>query len=391
MAKKMLDAFSKPYFHNGRLTLKVKRADLNDGKPFYVYGSNEKELEANLRKRIEELREKKRLDSQVRSLKEEMDYWLEHAKKGKIQGSSVDRLEDTVHCSIFPRIPNVKISDFTFEHGDHVIRSLHSEGYAWSTIKKAADALKAFFDWEIDRGKLGKNPMRGVVVPTDNRPPIGSFPTFSAEEIDKIVATAMKTDSTGKPVYEYGAAYVLIIYTGLREGEVLGLKWSCVDFEKKMVCIKEVLSEIKDRSPQGNKKRVLSHKETPKNKSSIRWVPLPDMALKALEILKKNSWQYGRYVVCSRNGDPVWPSNFSRSFHNIEKNAGVLHVPKRGIHALRHFYANTMYEKSKDPKLVSDLLGHSSIKITMDNYVTTEKKIRAEAISERTLQIMNNL
>ena len=171
----------------------------------------------------------------------------------------------------------------------------------------------------------------------------------------------------GKPLYKYGPAYTLILNTGLRMGEALSLCWDDVDLENHTITVAKNSVMTKRRDSDGNKigGYKLQTQNSTKTSNGNRVIPINRSAEEALLALK--SGNDTPYVIVNNNGKPVLPSNFERSFHTVLMKARI--DGNYGIHTLRHTFAIMLFAKGVDVKIVSRLLGHSTVKITYDIYV----------------------
>ncbi|AUS09971.1 site-specific integrase [Laceyella sacchari] len=159
--------------------------------------------------------------------------------------------------------------------------------------------------------------------------------------------------------------YLLAIYTGMRLGEILGLRWKDCDFEKGQISIRQTLA----RTSKG-----LVFQE-PKTKSSRRVIAITDDIVAALKkhkalqnqnkLLLGAGYQDHDLVVCTSKGTPIIPSNFRRHYKRMIREADV---PKIRFHDLRHTHATIMLQLGEHPKVVSERLGHSRTSVTLDVY-----------------------
>jgi integrase len=168
------------------------------------------------------------------------------------------------------------------------------------------------------------------------------------------------------------ALYALAVYTGMRRGELLALRWSDVSLgepgtESGVVRVRRTLSRTED----GNS--VALGDKTKKSGRTIRLTPGAQDALKrhrtrqAEERLKTGSaYQDRALVFATRVGTPINPSNLrNRSFVPLLKKAGL---PQITFHDLRHTTASLLFSKNVHPKFVQELLGHASVAFTLDTY-----------------------
>lgn len=167
--------------------------------------------------------------------------------------------------------------------------------------------------------------------------------------------------------YHYGI--LLSLYTGLRLGEVLALKWKNVDIKNKLIYIDKTVSNISQNH------KTLTIESSPKTQSSIRVIPIS----KQLQIILKKLKQISEndYVITSHNNKRISPRAYQKSFENLLKK---LHIKHYGFHSLRHTFATRLLENGVDIKTISELLGHSSPTITLNRYVHTNLQNKRNAM-----------
>ena len=159
-------------------------------------------------------------------------------------------------------------------------------------------------------------------------------------------------------------AFLLAATTGMRQGEILGLRWQDIDFDKAILSVTQAIA----RDHHGF---MVSE---PKTSSSRRTIALPSNVIRSLkqhrklqwsEMLAAKSYEDHGLVVQTLVGTPVSPRNFARVWYSLLKRAGV---PRIRFHDLRHTHATLMLKQGVHPKIVSERLGHSSVQITLDTY-----------------------
>lgn len=184
---------------------------------------------------------------------------------------------------------------------------------------------------------------------------------FNISEQRKIESFCMQ----GKKKKLYGV--IICLYTGLRIGELLALKFTDIDFNKSLMYISKTCHD----SPNG---RVI---ESPKTQTSNRIIPLPKQILKLLKELKANS--YCEYLIADYN-KPVAVRSYQRSFELLLKKLKIEH---KGFHSLRHTFATRALECGMDVKTLSEILGHKNTNITLNRY--------AHSMFEHKQSMMNKL
>ncbi|MFD2671792.1 site-specific integrase [Marinicrinis sediminis] len=178
----------------------------------------------------------------------------------------------------------------------------------------------------------------------------------------------------------YSLAIRLALFTGMRQGEVLGLRWKAIDFDNKMISITHTASH--------DGKEIRSKTKT---KSSRRSIPIDEETLKELVRHRKlineerktvPDYQDNDLVFCTSTGRICTPRNLMRAFYDFLKENKV---PKIRFHDLRHTHATLLLRSGINPKIVSERLGHSSVKITLDTYSHMLPDIQEKAVESMNL------
>ncbi|HDR8505479.1 TPA: site-specific integrase [Bacillus cereus] len=211
------------------------------------------------------------------------------------------------------------------------------------------DSLKKAERW----GLIARNPAALVDRPKAEKKEIT---VWDVEEVRQFLKYAKKSG-------RYYIAFLLALTTGMRQGEILGLRWKDVDFESGCVRITQTLSS--------DGKDLLPYTKT---KSGSRTIDLPEATVTALkthwlfirgEREKKCSYKNLDLVVCTEFGTPTHKSNIRRVFKSIIKKADI---PKIRFHDMRHTHATLLLLQGVNPKIVSERLGHADVRITLDTY-----------------------
>jgi integrase len=230
-------------------------------------------------------------------------------------------------------------------------------GLSPSTVNKIHTVLHKALAQAVRWSLIPRNPTDAVKAP---RPTPEEMHPLSAAE-SRTLLDAAKGD-------RLEALYVLALTTGMRRGELLGLKWSDVDLENATVSIRRTLTRT------DNGKRVALGE--PKTKKSRRTICLTPQAVEALRShLERQLGQIEAsgdlyddqgLVFTTEVGTPINPSNLrQRSLAPLLKKAGLSHIR---FHDLRHTCATLLLSKGVHPKFVQELLGHATIAITLDTY-----------------------
>ncbi len=337
-------------------------------------------------------------DESKKRLEESMQNWLRVFKFPSVERTTYDRCECSAKNQIYPLLGEKTVGDITSADIKSLLNHWMNEGYAYTTVKKAYVVLNEYFRYLYREELIPKNPMANVEMikksnflsaqNKENLPTNETVTIFTAEEIEKFREEAFKTWENGKPFYQQAAAYILMLNTGLRTGELLGLLNSDIDLENKTLTVRQGVKEISRRDgadfTSGREIKI----GKPKSAASMRTVPLNKTACEMVEELRKEYFfDENTPLVCDENGGYTRPVNFRKRYYRILKAAGI---EQKGLHSLRHTFATNLVNgvkqpdgtiKSLTPKQVADLLGHSTSQITELYYVKKDTS-RLNGITE---------
>lgn len=171
---------------------------------------------------------------------------------------------------------------------------------------------------------------------------------------------------------------LLCMYTGIRIGEVCALKWESIDFSEGILSIRETLQRIQVMDVGACKKTKIVITE-PKSKKAIRDIPLPGFVLEYAASLKHNP---KAYILTGCSDRYIEPRSLQYTFKKYTQECGLTDV---NYHALRHTFATRCIELGFDVKTLSELLGHSSVNITLNRYVHSSMDTKKTNMQRLTL------
>lgn len=252
---------------------------------------------------------------------------------------------------VLPRIGGLRLDRLGPVHVQGLLADLERAGVGApmrAVVYRACHrALRQAVSWRL----LSRNPAEGVVRP---REAAREMQTWTPEQAGRFLAVA-----AGERL---GALYALLLGTGLRLGEALGLAWADVDLRAGTATIRRQLSEVRNR---------LSFTE-PKTQTARRTVDLPAFVAEALRAHEERMGAEGHLlndqllVFVDSEGHPLRRSNIRRrSFEPLLRRAGL---PRVRLHDLRHTAATLHLRNGVHPKVVQQLLGHARVSITLDTY-----------------------
>ncbi len=320
------------------------------------------------------------------TLQESLQNWLQVFKFPAVERSTYDRAEATAKNQIYPILGKKVVGDITAADIKRLLNLRMNEGYAYTTVKKIYILLNEYFRYLYTQDIIVRNPMANVEMikkanfmsaqGKENLPPTDTITVFSEEEIEKFKSEAFSVFGNGKRKYQQAAAYILMLNTGLRTGEALGLLNSDIDIESRVMHVQRGVKEISRRNgvTAESGREVADGKL--KSATSKRDIPLNDTAIEMIEDLR-SEFCFGEDcpLIPDEHGEVTRPVNFRKRYYRILKAAGI---EIKGLHSLRHTFATRLINGTKDkdgnikcltPRQVADLLGHTTSEITELYYV----------------------
>ena len=333
-------------------------------------------------------------------LRESMQNWLELFKFPAVERSTYDRLECTAKHQIYPVLGDKVVGDITSADIRDLLNQEMVDGYAYTTVKKVHVLLNEYFRYLTQQELIVKNPMTSTpmikksnFMAAQDKEDLPEYDTvtvftpeeiertvFTPEEIERFKAEAFRCYSNGNRVYQQAAAYILMLNTGLRTGELLGLLNSDIDLEHRVMHLNRGVKEVakRDGVTAEHGREVKTGKL--KSASSKRDVPLNDTAVSMIQDLRAERYMgEDTPLVCDENGDYTRPVNFRKRYYRVLQAAGI---PTKGLHALRHTFATNLVNgirqpdgtiKALTPRQVADLLGHTTSQITLQRCTTSRR------------------
>ena len=296
------------------------------------------------------------------TVREWMDVYMQTYKKPHVRPATYNNYSVKVNNHINPAIGHYKIKSLRQDIIQRFVNGLSEKGLAPSTVIDIYKLLHNALETAIDDGLIARNVANRVKLPKTSKPKIN---VLTAEQEIAFIEQASKT--------YMGIMYIFDLHTGMRLGELLGLKWSDIDFENDELHVKRTLYKAKD--PDETSSHWYLDFGDPKTEAGKRTIPLYDSTMEILakvyEQQETNKQKAGAayddndLVFCTQLGKPLEPNNMRRTFYSIcEK------IEAKGLHphCLRHTYATRGAEKNVDMRALQAVLGHANIRETIDTY-----------------------
>lgn len=282
-------------------------------------------------------------------------YWINNLKKGTVRRNTIRNYKERYNANIKKCIGNMIISDVKPMHCQNVLNRMNDENYAGSTMYQTRITMAVLFSTAKENDIISDNPIKKSVK-CPKKPEVKTR-VLSIEEQKAFLKVAENTSNYRQ--------YLFVLNTGLRTGELMGLKWSDIDFDKREIFIQRTMEY---RYSEGD-----YFVGPPKSDHAYRKIPMTENAyviLKSLEMERKNrvicNLEFRDYVFLNRKGIPTKNSTYDSHLYKLASKA---HIEKFSMHTLRHTFATRCIENGMRPKTLQQLLGHSNISITMNRYV----------------------
>lgn len=234
--------------------------------------------------------------------------------------------------------------------------------YSYSLTKTIYSLVYRALDFAYDKGYLDNQIVFRIKLKNKAQKQVDCLSKKEQKILEDDILLNKKT-------YYYG--FLISLYTGLRLGEVLSLKWQDINFEDRTLSVNSTTS-ISTRNH-----KLIDVEDLPKTNTSIREIPLTNRLIYLLKQLKPRK----TYVMSNRYGEKINYRGYQRSFQRMLKRLKIKHY---GFHSLRHTFATRLLENSVDIKTISELMGHSTPTITLNSYVHTNLENKRKAIQKIT-------
>ncbi len=352
---------------DGRWEAKFKVEET--GKYKSLYASTEKEAYKKLQDALSQQKQGILATGPDQTVKQFLEYWLEDVYKVYARVTTFRNARILVHKHLIPGIGHFKLQKLTTQQVQSFYAKKLREGATFSRLRNINGALHTALE-HARRAKLVS-----INVCNDIRLP-------AREEPDRQFLTSEQAHLLLEKVKEHQLETILILAlaTGMREGELVGLRWSDVDLEVGMLRINRTVTYV---TGYGN---VVGEPKTAKGKRNIMLPHFVVIALRRHYVVQEkrrlelgSTWIARDLVFPEKNGDFIVANTLLRRFHRLLKEVGL---PRMRFHDLRHSTATLLLSMGVPLKVVQELLGHSSIDITANVYSHVLPSVHKEAMDK---------
>lgn len=341
---------------DGRWVGQFKEPASAGGRQRYVYAKTQQEALNKLKEEIAKAESGCLGEHAKTTVGEYLGWWLENVVRGDVAHRTYHNYLSQTQNHLLPALGKKKLQALKLEDVEGLYRSMSASGLSSATVRYVHSVLRRALKQALVRGLVPRNVAEGASLPRVGRK---EAQTFTPEEVRRFLRAARDD--------RLGALYVVAVTCGCRQAELLGLRWEDVDLGAGTLTVRRQVQRSRDGSGMVT--------GPTKNKKS-RTIRLGIVAVEALKAHRerqaeevasaKGLWKDPDLVFASTIGTTLDPSNVvDRSFKPLLRRAGL---PNIRFHDLRHACATLLFSEGVPVKVVQEVLGHSSVSVTMDVY-----------------------
>ncbi len=285
--------------------------------------------------------------------------WIEN-KRLYVKESTLAHYKAIVENHIKPLLGNFEIGKITPEIIQVYINTLNINGFSSKTINDILMVIKNIFKYITARG-ISHNCDLKIIAPRKRRAQTEILTVPEQKKLCSYLLENMNTKNFG---------ILLSLYTGIRIGELCALKWGDIDMAEKTLNINKTMIRIQDNFSANASAKTKVLITSPKSEDSIRTIPLSSCLIEIIEKLSKGD---DAYILTGSAEKFTEPRNMQYYFKTVLKKCGMRDV---NFHALRHTFATRCIENGFEIRSLSEILGHSNVRITLERYVHSSMELK---------------
>lgn len=338
----------------------------------YFYGKTRKEVQEKLAKALHEQQQGTLVETSKQSVEQYLTSWLENTQRHSVRPRTYERYEEVVRLHIVPVLGKHQLQKLTVQHVQAFYAKKLDDGLSATTVGHFHNVLH----------KALENAVRWNLIPR-NICDLASPPRRKRFEPHQLTLEQIKRLLAATEGHEMEALFKLALATGMRRGEIMGLKWQDIDFDAGVLQVKRVLSRVP------SKLLGIGYVEAePKTETSRRSIVVASFALEALKEHRVHqleaklkvgpAWQDHDYVFCTSIGTHLNPTrDILDQLKLLLKKADL---PDIRFHDLRHCVATLLMGMGVPARVVQEILGHSNVTITLGVYSHVQPTMQREAV-----------
>ena len=347
----------------------VGEMTLEDHSRKQFYGKTKKEVQEKLRQAINDQKQGTLATGPQQTLQKYLESWLEEVHKPTIRLTTYVKYRKIIDSHIVPALGHVRLQKLTPQQVQSFYRKKEREGLSPKTINSIHGVLHKALDNAVRWNLVARNVCDAV-----------SPPRIVKAEIQPLTMEQARVLLRAARGHRLEALIVLALTTGMRRGELLGLKWQDINLEKGTLQIRRTLDYYA---------KIGYVESEPKTAKGRRNIVLPSFVIEKLKLHRDqqleaqaqsgDEWEDLGYVFTGLHGGRLNPRYLVKMFDRLLKEAGLPHMR---FHDLRHSAATLLLSMDVNAKVVQEILGHSNISMTMDTYSHVLPSMQREAMGK---------
>lgn len=375
----------------------IYKKKIKNGKEYYFHRLRHENLENPKDIYAKTVKE---LESKIKQIKYDLEHdivnnkecfepfftdWLFDVHFGHLKPSTKENYEGVFRMYVKDSsLSKIKVKDLKLIDVQKFYNNLVANNCTITRIKNIHKIIRPFIRYLYDNNIIIKDFSKAIILPKEDEKTKlargNKIIPFTLEE-EKTFLAAIKG-------HHLEMLFVTALNSGLRQGELFALTWNDINFDKNYIDVNKTYRYITDVS-RGGRSNGYSSIQTPKTHKSIRKVPIPQFLVKMLlqyrneqrlqKIKYADVYEDNNLVFCNNLGAYLVDSTIGRQYKIILKKNNI---PIRKFHDMRHTFATRLFELGEEPKTVQELLGHSTVSITLNTYTHVLESVKEKAISK---------
>lgn len=278
----------------------------------------------------------------------------------QVKESTLSHYKSVIDNHIIPILGEYKIASISSDIIQHHINKLLKEGLTGKTVNDILTIIKSIIKYASCKGFEHNCDLSTISVKT-KRNDIQTLTIFEQKILCNFLVDNLNNKNFG---------ILLSIYTGIRLGELCALKWSDIDLSEKVLKINKTMLRIQDNFSEYHSNKTKIIVTPPKSEDSVRVIPIPKFIF---NIICKMQRRPDAYIMTGKCDSFIEPRNMQYYFKSVLKKCNIRDV---NFHILRHTFATRCVESGFEIKSLSEILGHSDVKITLQRYVHSSMDLK---------------
>jgi integrase len=306
-------------------------------------------------------------------LNDYLDYWQENTVRTKRRPATYHRTEAVIRIYLKPGLGNFTLANLSVQTVQQFIDRQLDEGRTIAVVHTIRKILSAALTQAMREELLFRNVARLVELPCYKPDEVHPW---TVDETERFLEAA-RSD----PLYP---AFALVVQYGFRRGEILGLRWCDIDFEKRLLHVRQQLQRVGGELRLGDVKTNAGRRTEPLTDSAWNLLKNQHNKQQVARELAGDTWQQpdapdAELVFTTRSGRPIEPRNFFRSFQRICEQHGIRRIT---VHHVRHTNATLQMNLGTHDRHIQAILGHADVSTTRSVYEHSDMNNRREALEK---------